>query len=254
MKHLLLLFSSFLISCLAISQQWIDQNYTYDSIMNLSYGSSVNFVGETETHLMDLYLPNCDDPTHTSRRPLIVFIHGGAFVAGDKNEANLQTMCKEFAKRGYVTATIDYRLGFISDDVAHTCNFPNYSCVFATDSVEWYRSCYRSIQDGKGALRFFELWTSKKLWKKLKEPTSETHQFPINSWGKENIAYRALARSGIACTSFKTLEIQSIWYNSNKQFAKDFKSIDIAGIIGNKPFLNQVVLIDYNNMKIGLKK
>lgn len=100
----------------------------------------------------------------------------------------------------------------------------------------------------------FELWTSKKLWKKLKEPTSETHQFSINSWGKENIAYRALARSGIACTSFKTLETQSVWYNSNKQFAKDFKSIDIAGIIGNKPFLNQVVLIDFNNMKIGLKK
>ncbi len=154
MKHLLLLFSSLLITCLAFSQQWIDQNYSYDSIMNLSYGSSVNFVGETETHLMDIYLPNCDDPTHTARRPLIVFIHGGAFVAGDKNEANLQTMCKEFAKRGYVTATIDYRLGFISDDAAHTCNFPNYSCVFATDSVEWYRSCYRSIQDGKGALRF----------------------------------------------------------------------------------------------------
>lgn len=154
MKRLLLLFSSLLITCLAFSQQWIDQNYSYDSIMNLSYGSSVNFVGETETHLMDIYLPNCDDPTHTARRPLIVFIHGGAFVAGDKNEANLQTMCKEFAKRGYVTATIDYRLGFISDDAAHTCNFPNYSCVFATDSVEWYRSCYRSIQDGKGALRF----------------------------------------------------------------------------------------------------
>ncbi|MEN9442317.1 MAG: hypothetical protein RLZ33_2394 [Bacteroidota bacterium] len=100
----------------------------------------------------------------------------------------------------------------------------------------------------------FELWTSQKLWKKLKEPTSEIHQFSISSWGTENTAYRATARSGIACMSFKTLEIQTIWYNSNKQFAKDFKSIDIAGMIGNKPFLNQVVLIDFNNMKIGLKK
>ncbi len=148
----------FLLSLLVLSnvnaQQWLDQKYTYDSLLNVSYGSSINFNGETETHLMDIYLPNCDDASHLSRRPLIVFIHGGAFVAGDKNEANLQTMCKEFAKRGYVTASIDYRLGFISDEAAHTCNFPNYSCVFATDSAEWYRACYRSIQDGKGALRY----------------------------------------------------------------------------------------------------
>lgn len=136
------------------AQQWIDQKYTYDSILNVPYGSSVNFLGDTENHLMDLYLPNCDDSLHLSRRPLIIFIHGGAFIAGDKNEANLQNMCKAFAKRGYVTASIDYRLGFISDEAAHTCNFPNYSCVFATDSAEWYRACYRSIQDGKGALRY----------------------------------------------------------------------------------------------------
>ncbi len=99
----------------------------------------------------------------------------------------------------------------------------------------------------------FELWTSKKLWKKMKEPNGEVLEFPINSWGILNSAYRANVRSSITCMHSE-VEIQTIWYNSNKQFAKEFKSIDIAGIIGNKSFLNQILLIDFQNMKIGLKK
>ncbi|MFA7274231.1 MAG: hypothetical protein WC044_10195 [Crocinitomicaceae bacterium] len=154
MKTPFLLLCFLTVSLFSNAQQWLDQKYTYDSVLNVSYGSSVNFIGDTETHLMDIYLPNCDDAAHLSTRPLLIFIHGGAFIAGDKDEANLQTMCKQFAKRGYVTASIDYRLGFISDEIAHTCNFPSYNCVFATDSLEWARACYRSIQDGKGALRY----------------------------------------------------------------------------------------------------
>ena len=156
MKSILVYFTFLIITSIQFvsAQQWIEQKYTYDSILNVPYGSSVNFLGDSESHLMDIYLPNCDDSLHLSRRPLLIFIHGGAFIAGDKNETNIQFMCKEFAKRGYVTASIDYRLGFISDEIAHTCNFPNYNCVFATDSAEWYRACYRSIQDGKGALRY----------------------------------------------------------------------------------------------------
>lgn len=99
----------------------------------------------------------------------------------------------------------------------------------------------------------FELWTSKKLWKTMKEPNGDVLEFPINSWGILNNAYRANTRSGITCMHSE-VEIQTIWYNSNKQFAKDFKSIDIAGIIGNKPFLNQILLIDFQNLKIGYKK
>ncbi len=156
MKLSLLIFSLLVsIGCHTLfAQQWVDQKYTYDSLLNVPYGSSENFLGDPETHLMDIYLPICDDSLHLSRRPLAIFIHGGAFIAGDKNEANIQFMCKQFAKRGFVAASIDYRLGFVSDESAWTCNFPNYSCVFASDSAEWYRACYRGIQDAKGALRY----------------------------------------------------------------------------------------------------
>lgn len=136
------------------SQQWVDKKYEYDSILNVSYGTALNFNGQLETLKMDIYLPACENQSTTANRPLLMWIHGGAFLAGNKEDVSIQALCKSFAKRGYVTASIDYRLGFVSDDVAWQCNYPNYSCVFAADSAEWVRAYYRAVQDGKGALRY----------------------------------------------------------------------------------------------------
>lgn len=136
------------------AQQWKDKKYSYDSSLNLVYGTAINFNGGIDTLKMDIYTPFCDDQAHIATRPLMLVIHGGAFLAGDKAEANITSICKQFAQRGYVTASINYRLGFVADDQAWTCNYPNYSCVFSGDSAEWYRAYFRAIQDGKGALRY----------------------------------------------------------------------------------------------------
>jgi alpha/beta superfamily hydrolase len=154
MKRFLLLLISVWVADTAYSQQWIDKKYTYDSTYNVPYGTAVNFNGGIDTLKMDIYSPRCNDPQQISRRPLLLVIHGGAFLEGSKNEASVTYLSKEFAKRGYVTANINYRLGFVTDDTAHTCNYPNYSCVFAADTAEWYRAYYRGIQDAKGALRY----------------------------------------------------------------------------------------------------
>ncbi len=135
-------------------QQWIDKKYTYDSLLNVVYGSAADFNGEIVSLKMDIYLPKCDDSNQEVRKPVLMWIHGGAFLAGDKNDASIQDLSRQFARRGYVTASIDYRVGFIADDEDHFCNFPLYNCVFATDSAEWVRAYYRAVQDGKGALRF----------------------------------------------------------------------------------------------------
>lgn len=153
MRHLTV-FLFFVIINPLFSQQWISKNYLYDSILNITYGNATNFLGGMEPLKLDLYLPKCDDPAHISRKPLLIWIHGGAFLAGDKNDISITNLCKQFAKRGYVTASLDYRLGFVSDDTARTCNYPNYSCVFATDKNEWERAYYRAVQDCKGALRY----------------------------------------------------------------------------------------------------
>ena len=54
---------------------------------------------------LNIYQPKNDN---LDKRPLIVWIHGGGFVNGSKE--NMESRCIDFAKMGYVTATINYRL------------------------------------------------------------------------------------------------------------------------------------------------
>ena len=136
------------------AQQWIDEQYQFVTQSDIRYGSAYDFTGELKPLHMDIYMPVCDISQTTHLKPLIVWFHGGAFIAGNKNDTSIKDMCQTFASRGYVTASVEYRLGMVSDDRAWNCNYPDYSCVFAADSAEWARAYYRSIQDGKGALRF----------------------------------------------------------------------------------------------------
>jgi hypothetical protein len=136
------------------AQQWISKDYDYELLPNLEYGTSINFNGNPEILTLDLYSPLCDNLNETAKRPLLIWIHGGAFLDGSKDDPSIVDMCIQFAKRGYVTASINYRKGFVSNSTAYSCNYPNYSCVFAADAAEWERAYYRAVQDTKGALRY----------------------------------------------------------------------------------------------------
>jgi acetyl esterase/lipase len=60
--------------------------------------------------LLDLYQP--DEPGSAAKRPALIAIHGGGFLLGDR--AEMTSLCREMAARGYVCASIDYRL--LTDD------------------------------------------------------------------------------------------------------------------------------------------
>ncbi len=152
--RLLLLFCAAFADAPVHAQLWVDTVYSATKIANIHYGTATGFDGQPRQLYLDLFLPVCDSNLQVLPRPLALFIHGGAFLAGDKNDASIQSYCQNFAKRGYVTASVGYRLGFVSDDTAHYCNYPNYSCVFATDPLEWERAYFRGVQDVKGALRY----------------------------------------------------------------------------------------------------
>ncbi len=100
------------------------------------YGANADYQGANMVLKMDIYQPDGDT---MSQRPLIIFAHGGSFVAGDKSNGDQVDLCNHFAKRGYICATINYRLGMA---------FP-INAATATDAV------YRSVQDMKAAIRFF---------------------------------------------------------------------------------------------------
>ncbi|HOK39166.1 MAG TPA: alpha/beta hydrolase [Bacteroidales bacterium] len=82
----------------------------------------------------DVYFPTEDT---IKERPFIMFIHGGAFYIGDKQSDAMVQFCRYFTSLGYVTASINYRLGFIP----------------LGSEVE--RAGYRALQDAHAAMRYF---------------------------------------------------------------------------------------------------
>ena len=74
---------------------------------DLQYGSATNVEGETEALLLDLYQPTGDT---VDERPAIVWVHGGSFCCGDKASGPSPDLANKFAKLGYVTVSINYRL------------------------------------------------------------------------------------------------------------------------------------------------
>ncbi|MBK6993801.1 MAG: carboxylesterase family protein [Lewinellaceae bacterium] len=77
---------------------------------DLEYGTAPNYAGIPTTLILDLYKPVGDD---NSQRPLLVLVHGGAWVGGCKDDASgLAVIAQEMAQRGYVVASVNYRLGW----------------------------------------------------------------------------------------------------------------------------------------------
>ncbi|MES2762980.1 MAG: T9SS type A sorting domain-containing protein [Bacteroidota bacterium] len=115
--------------------------YASDTFTNVTvtysvpYGSNIKFNGAAETLMMDIYQPTGDIET---ARPLIVLAHGGSFQGGTSGDADIVALCQAFTKKGYVCASINYRLGF-----------------FPLDSVNAIKAVLRGVQDMKASVRFF---------------------------------------------------------------------------------------------------
>ena len=105
---------------------------------DIQYGSNIAWTGgSTEDLFLDVYTPDGD--TETSR-PLIILVHGGSFVGGNKANPDVTTLANDFAKMGYVTSCIAYRLGMNT---------------LPPDSASATKAVIRSYHDGKAAVRFF---------------------------------------------------------------------------------------------------
>jgi acetyl esterase/lipase len=74
---------------------------------NITYGSAVDQDGLTVTLRLDMYEPAGDTVT---ARPAVVWVHGGSFCCGSKTSPELVEEANAFARKGYVTVSIDYRL------------------------------------------------------------------------------------------------------------------------------------------------
>lgn len=103
---------------------------------------------EIDTLKMDIYMP---DPAgdYLQKRPLVLLIHGGSFLNGQRED--MSSLCMDLARRGFVAATMSYRLGW-------DCN-PTFSlfsiCADCGSQADKLRvAAYRSVQDARAGLRF----------------------------------------------------------------------------------------------------
>ncbi|MEM6264842.1 MAG: esterase, partial [Bacteroidota bacterium] len=107
-----------------------------DSTIGVQFGQNTTVGGVTQDLLMDIYEPQGDT---ASRRPVIVLAFGGSFTEGTRKQ--LSELCINYARYGYVAATIDYR---IIDDIFQVLDTAALASVVAG-----------AASDMKAAIRFF---------------------------------------------------------------------------------------------------
>ncbi len=158
MKHLyfLLLFILFVNITLFSQLPYTQTEYQFSSISDVSYGTATNYAGTEVDLLMDIYKPLGDN---NCQRPIMILAHGGAWVTDDKTNESLEYMSQELAKRGWVVANVNYRLGMNNTNDYSTnafCTGITEPCAFMIDSMEVERANFRAMQDAKGAIRFMK--------------------------------------------------------------------------------------------------
>lgn len=110
--------------------RYLDEIFNEVSVSTVTYSDVYNLqvdvyqaVGDTE--------PN---------RPLIILAHGGSFIAGTRTNPSMVSLGNTFAKRGYVVASISYRLMSTFD-------------LFVADAA--INGVAEALSDGRAAVRYF---------------------------------------------------------------------------------------------------
>jgi len=149
----------FLLWLLTGISTWLCAQAPYTSVQfevreesDIAIGTQEDFQGQPVPLFLDLYKPVGDD---NCLRPLLLMIHGGAWVAGTRKDPEVVSIAREMASMGYAVASLEYRLGHHKSE-----SYTQYAacltdrCVYIADTSEIYRAVFRGVQDAWSALRF----------------------------------------------------------------------------------------------------
>ena len=81
-----------------------EHRYDVTVTNNVVYRTTTDYHGQPVTLTLDTYVPS----NAQTKRPAVIFLHEGGFTSG--NKTSLANYAHDFATRGYVSVSIDYRL------------------------------------------------------------------------------------------------------------------------------------------------
>ena len=123
-----------------IFQSSVNQDIIYGNSPTLTAIYVAENVTVDQDMTMDVYFPVGDD---LEKRPLVILAYGGGYLVGTKEDEDVAATCDSLAKKGYVTASINYRM--------------NMNVVSSSSAV---RAIYRAAQDYHAAIRYLKEYSN----------------------------------------------------------------------------------------------
>ncbi|PNW27063.1 alpha/beta hydrolase [Formosa algae] len=106
--------------------RYVDRVFPTFTTKTLTYS-----IRAKDTLKLDIYQPENDS---LKKRPLFVMVHGGGFISGARNDNSNVSLAQGIAKRGYVVASIDYRLA--TDKKIFSCQSPLLGAMQTFNNAE----------------------------------------------------------------------------------------------------------------------
>ncbi len=119
-----------------IFQSSVTQDVVYGNSPALTAVYVAENVTVNQDMTMDVFFPVGDN---LPKRPAVVLAYGGGYLFGTKEDEDVWATCDSLAKKGYVTASINYRM--------------NMNVASSASAV---RAIYRAAQDYSSAIRYLK--------------------------------------------------------------------------------------------------
>lgn len=157
-KQLLILAAVFAVAFQSNAQRYLSEIFTSVNVQsNVVYGNNVSILTGTPTPFdlkMDVYTPVGDT---LSERPVVIVCHTGSMLpailnqtpTGSMRDSAIAEMCRQFARRGYVAISADYRTGWNPQAVGPAGQDIRTGTLL--------QAVYRGIQDIKACVRYLRM-------------------------------------------------------------------------------------------------
>jgi dienelactone hydrolase len=106
----------------------------------------------TDTLRIDKY----DAPTGTGEKPCLIFVFGGGFAAGTRDDSGYLHFYEQLAKTGYVVVAIDYRLGLksMTNDTPSSFDMTKVTMQMVRYVIAFRKALKMAVEDLFDATRY----------------------------------------------------------------------------------------------------